>query len=424
MGEHSKYSASGFEAMRSCPGKLFMEKGLPDKPGPAAAAGTAKHRVLEQLLTPGNLNPGGVCLTLPHSTNIDGFEVETTEDHIEELRQVAENIRGMSMDGAVYPEQRVNYARYLGVPKEEAWGTLDAATLPRPRALAVHDLKTGYRAVDPLCDQMKLYALGGIDLFSLTDGPFDEVDLVIHQPAISSKPIVATLTVKELQDWAATIGQDAVEAEQEAHRAAYSGQEGWGEKHLNPGKACDYCRAKTTCQALRNDVIKTTFSVVPATAEDFAPVKTSAEHVKVADNDWLDAVLLKADMIESFVTAVRAEAFARMSNGVKFRSHKLVQGKRGNRAWKDKAAAEKKLREQFRLPIDKAYDLKLISPTTAEKLHKDGTIGPRQWLELQEMYEQADGKPSVALATDKRPALDIRPIAESFPILPDNSDLV
>ena len=71
----------------------------------------------------------------------------------------------------------------------------------------------------------------------------------------------------------------------------------------------------------------------------------------------------------------------------------------------------------MRLKVEEMFDLKLISPTTAEKLAKAGTIGPRQWKKLQEQYAQSQGKPSVAPASDKRPALTVAATADDFALI-------
>jgi len=57
------------------------------------------------------------------------------------------------------------------------------------------------------------------------------------------------------------------------------------------------------------------------------------------------------------------------------------------------------------------YDFSLISPTSAEKLLK---AKPKRWSKAQELITQADGKPSVAPESDKRPALVITPAADDF----------
>ncbi|MNV60229.1 hypothetical protein D3C71_1526840 [compost metagenome] len=69
----------------------------------------------------------------------------------------------------------------------------------------------------------------------------------------------------------------------------------------------------------------------------------------------------------------------------------------------------------MRLKVDQMYDFKLISPTTAEKVLKEAN--PRKWNKLQPLIGRSDGKPSVAPASDKRPALSMA-IAEQFEELP------
>jgi tRNA pseudouridine-54 N-methylase len=89
---------------------------------------------------------------------------------------------------------------------------------------------------------------------------------------------------------------------------------------------------------------------------------------------------------------------------------KLVQGKQGHRKWADPAAAEA-LFKSMRLRQDEMYDLALISPTTAEKVLK---TSPKRWERVQPHIVRAEGKPSVAPATDKRPALAVQSVADDF----------
>jgi hypothetical protein len=129
----------------------------------------------------------------------------------------------------------------------------------------------------------------------------------------------------------------------------------------------------------------------------------------------------KADLIEGFITAVRAEVERRLLSGTTLQGWKLVRGKQGNRAWGDPKAAEKLLREVFRLKIKDAYDLKLISPTSAEKLAKSGVIGPRQWPKAEALVVRAEGKAHVAPENDRRPALDVTPASADFqPVVEDD----
>ncbi|MNY33805.1 hypothetical protein D3C86_1681020 [compost metagenome] len=120
-------------------------------------------------------------------------------------------------------------------------------------------------------------------------------------------------------------------------------------------------------------------------------------------------------MIEGFAKAVRAEVERRLLAG-KFTDarYKLVEGRQGARSWTSYEQAEAALKA-MRLKVDQMYDFKLISPTTAEKVLKEAN--PRKWNKLQPLISRSDGKPSVAPASDKRPALSMA-IAEQFEDLP------
>ena len=106
-----------------------------------------------------------------------------------------------------------------------------------------------------------------------------------------------------------------------------------------------------------------------------------------------------------------------MLSGSEVPGYKLVAGKKGNRQWSDAKLAEETLK-MMRLKESEMYDFKLISPTTADKLAKIGTIGIRQWPKLQELITQKTGSPHVAPVTDSRPALMAKPVADEFEALP------
>jgi hypothetical protein len=410
-GSHSLYSASRFEADMLCPGRRVMETGLPDRSSRYADEGTAAHEVLSLVLT--ERQPAAAYVGRLIDT--DSGPVEVTAEMAEAVQTAADNIDVIVGDGMLLSEQRVCYADALGVAADLAWGTSDVIAA-RGDELQVHDYKHG-QGVEVLADdnvQMKLYALGALAAINDTLGPFTTVRLVIHQPRIRQAPSEWTLTVEELETWGRGAARSAVCSMQNARQGeGYTATE-WQQTFLRPGeKQCKFCRAKATCPALRAAVADTALAHDAATPEEFneADLLTPVAH---SDAAWLSASLAKADLIEDWCKAVRAEAERRLLAGESVPGFKVVQGKRGNRQWSDPKAAELLLRETFRLPVEKAFDLKLISPTTAEKLHKAGDIGPRQWPKAQTLIVQSDGKPHVAPATDPRPALDIRPVADEF----------
>lgn len=128
-------------------------------------------------------------------------------------------------------------------------------------------------------------------------------------------------------------------------------------------------------------------------------------------------------LIEDWCKAVRAETERQLLAGDEVPGFKLVLGKAGARAWKDAEEAEKQLKT-MRLKVEEMYDLKLISPTSAEKLAKAKVLGPRQWTKLQPLIGRSDPKPSVAPAADKRDAYVPAPVADDFqPVADEAADL-
>jgi hypothetical protein len=134
---------------------------------------------------------------------------------------------------------------------------------------------------------------------------------------------------------------------------------------------------------------------------------------ETANDADLGRVMTNAPLIEAWVKAVRAEVERRLLAGESVRGYKLVQGKRGNRAWGDPAVAEDALKK-MRIKHDQMYNYSLASPTNIEWVFKQGDLGPRQWAKVQELITQAEGRPSVAPNSDKRPALVTSAAASDF----------
>jgi Protein of unknown function (DUF2800) len=412
---HSSYSASGFEAAMLCPGKPVMEKGKPNRSSIYAATGTVAHMLLEFALRDGTEPPA----YLGRIFQVEGFDIEVDEDMVDAVETALGNIREMAGGAAIMPEQQVNYSRYLQVGRDEAWGTADAI-VPRGDELQVHDYKNGSGVVVEADEnpQMMLYGLGALEAVNDLLGPFKTVRLVIHQPNVKSAPSEWSCTVAELEHWALTKAGDAVDKRRLAADAADIGD------YLNPGeKQCKFCRAKATCPALRTEVAKVVFTdATVATPEEFAAAQVHGKEELTSDgSDWLAASMKKADLIEDWVKAVRAEVEHRLLDGQEVPGYKVVEGKLGHRKWTDPAAVEAELKT-MRLKEAEMYDFKLISPTTAEKLAKAKVIGPRQWPKLKTMYSQTKGKPHVAPATDSRPALVLTPAVDDFSDVSSVSD--
>lgn len=143
------------------------------------------------------------------------------------------------------------------------------------------------------------------------------------------------------------------------------------------------------------------------------------DRVGKLDDDHLTICMDAVDLVEGWCKAVRAETERRMLAGTPVPGWKLVTGKAGARSWADEEEAKKVLKS-MRLRDDVMYDWSVISPTTAEKLAAAGTIGKKQWNKLQQHICRSSGKPSVAPAADKRPALVIGKVEDEFSALGDD----
>ena len=406
---HSAYSASGFEATMLCPGKPVMEAGKPNTSTIYAATGTAAHTLLEYNLRDGREPAAFLGRIFP----VEGFDIEVDEDMVEAVGTAIRNIKEIAGDGMILSEQRVNYADAIGVAKDEAWGTADVI-VARGEELQVHDYKNGRKVVDAERNpQMMLYGLGALEAVDDLLGPFKTVRLVIHQPNVKEAPSEWACTVEELRKWAAGPAWDAVEQRQAAGEEFGGLSQYWTETYLKPGeRQCMFCKAKATCPALRAEVAQTVFDVAPADAIEFADVGEPVDIPKL-EHDELQACMDKADLIEDWIKAVRAEVERRLLAGEPVPGYKIVQGKMGHRKWSSAEAAEAAMKS-MRIKLEDMYDFKLISPTSAEKLAKAKTIGPRQWPTLKELITQSQGKPHVAPESDSRPALTLTPVADDF----------
>jgi hypothetical protein len=405
MTAHSKFSASAAKRWMSCPGSMVLSAGLPDSSSKYAEEGTRAHTLLEWYLKPGSPTPP--------------FEISSDMD--EAVNIALNSIKEMTAEAdLVLAETRVNYANYLGVPEQDGFGTSDVIAI-NGTELLVGDYKHGRGGeVDAeRNEQMMLYGLGALNAYEDV-ADIETVRLVIFQPRIKSAPSEWTISVADLKAWGRSTARSAAAsvlvAESDPPINPDQARE-WESTFLRPGEdQCRFCKAKATCPALRAAVAETVSGNVPATPEEFDVVTQPVQLLALFDDPaaWLAAAMSKADLIEDWLKAVRAEVERRLLAGQAVPGYKLVQGKQGNRAWADKAQAEELLRKVFRLPVEKAYDLSLISPTSAEKLAKAGDIGERQWKKAEALITRSPGKPSVAPLSDKREALVVGPVADEF----------
>ncbi len=399
---HARLSPSGAHRWMACPGSLKMEEPFSDTSSVYADEGTAAHQLMEWCLTSGQDASAyaGRLIEIEES----GRKFEVDEDMVLGVQGYCDYVRGLGGDMLV--EQVVDLSPILAQP--DAYGTADTIVIVDD-TLHVIDLKYGRNYVAAEDNkQLMLYGLGALDLASLAYD-IKRVVLTIYQPKVSMEPSTYDMPVEDLLEF-------ATEAKIGAAHAVYQ-LNGGRKPELNPGASqCQWCKAKAVCPALAAET--TAVVTTAASVDDFADLTTETLPAALAEvpSDVLAEALTKVDLMEMFCLAVRAETERRLVAGVEVPGFKLVEGKRGHRKWVNPEEAELQLRS-MRLKVEEMFELKLISPTTAEKLAKAGTIGPRQWKKLQEQYAQSQGKPSVAPASDKRPALTVAATADDFALI-------
>lgn len=406
MGEHSLLSASAAERWATCPASVLLGADFPDTSSEAADEGTAAHMVAEMCLRNNDNAEAyeGRRIEVGHRTFEVGQEmIEAVNTYI----RLIDTLQGS--DGTLLIEQRVNYATALGVEEEHAFGTSDSIIL-RGNHMYIVDLKYGANPRNLVYadgKQLKLYAAGALDQFDL-DGEITGVTLVICQPRCNHIHEY-TLSVLELLAEVDELTGPARRALDIMEAGAYSHAD------IVPStKGCQWCKAKRTCEGYRHFVSETVGSEkVEADLE--AMVDLDAEIVGVAPGDTLEPPPPETlDLIDQWVKEQRAWAAERLLAGETLRHWKLIEGKEGNRAWSDKEEAEQALKT-FRLKVEEMYDLSLISPTTAEKLHKAGRIGKLQWAKAQKMIVRSAAKPVPASINSKKPAVVITPAVDEMP---------
>ena len=427
-GKHALLSPSGAERWMVCPGSVMLSRGLPDSSSVHADEGTAAHELAAYCLGGGYraANSRGhklfVCSSkitgndcvLWDAVDLTLFAIRNNftigDEMVTNVQAYVDFVYSLVDDGQLFVEQSTSIEHLTG--EEGAEGTSDAVILT-PRAIKVVDLKygQGVRKEAKNNPQLMMYALAAYEEHSVLED-FEEVHLYISQPRLDHisghKMSIADLLA---------FGEEVKKAAALATAYMKGDPIPEGAIAFTPGETqCRFCKASGYCDAQDKFVQ----AAVDMDFEDLVELDR-ATGMPLPVPDDLEALNLRmnvVDFLDMYAKAVRAKVEAKLFEGATFTDWKLVQGKKGNRAWANPEEVEAMLKKMKIKEVD-MYDFKLISPTSAEKLHKAGTIGPRQWPKVQEAITQVDGKPSVQRMSDKRPALVITKDEDDFDNLED-----
>ncbi len=395
---HAILSPSGADRWMTCLGSTALCVNLPDTTSSYAEEGTDHHVVaaycleekVDALELVGRPMPSGAPLTEENAKFVQQY-VDFVRSHKDE-------------HGILLAEEEVPISHLTGEPLPNGKGTSDAVILRGDRELFIGDLKYGRGvSVSPVQNrQMMIYALGVIEKHQVHED-YDTVRLAISQPrnggnsdwVISMADLLAF--GEEVKRTAAQIAFIHPETQTFTLRQGLP---------LTPSeKACQFCKAKAQCPALKDLVVSTMVEGFECVTEKdlaktgIASPEQLAAPAAQSTADRLGHEMKIADFAELWIKAKRAEVEAELLAGRPVTGFKLVQGKKGNRKWMDEAAVEEMMKK-FRLKRDEMYDFSLISPTAAEKLLAEQS--PKRWEQLKGLYAQAEGGIHVAPESDKR----------------------
>lgn len=358
---HAILSPSGAYRWMTCPGSAVLEPKYEDEESEYAKEGTLAHKHGSLFLEKGSFGP------------------KITREMSRYVRDYVTYVLDESKGHDLLVEQKMDIAWLTS--EEGAKGTSDAVVISADgRKLTVIDLKygVGVKVFVHKNPQLMIYALAAYQQFGLM-GEFDTVKMVIHQPRLEHVD-EWEIPLADLLAFEAEVRAAVAEVEKARKSNSLDG-------FLHPGEHCKFCRA-APCAALDNMVAKETLV-------DFDNME---EQELIAPVD-LSKALAKVDLIEVWCKGVRAKVEAKLLAGELVQGFKLVEGRKGNRAWVDEAVVEKALKKL--LPEEDVFKIDVITPAAAEKLLKKKK--PDDWATIEKMSKRAPGKPSVAPSTDPRP---------------------
>lgn len=362
--EHAVLSASSANRWLHCPPSVRLSEGYMDKASVFAMEGTSAHELCEYKLR----SALGMEAKNPIE-NLDFYNTEMeecAEGYATYILELVEKAKETCSDPVVMVEQRVDFSRYV----PEGFGTADCIIIA-DETLNIVDYKHG-KGVEVSAEnnpQMKLYALGALELFDcLYD--ISKVQITIFQPRLSNVSVFV-MDKADLLNWA----NDELTAKAEL---AFEGK---GE--LCCGEWCKFCKAKSNCKERAR---------VNMEMAQYEFRKSSL----LTDEEVVD-ILSKVDELTSWASDVKNFALEQAVRGKQWPGWKVVEGW-SNRKYTDEGAVAQVVKNAGYNP----YDEKIMGITNMTKM-----LGKEKFNELLgDFVERPQGKPTLVTEDDKRPEMN------------------
>jgi hypothetical protein len=299
-----------------------------------------------------------------YKKDMDGY-VENYTHYVIEALNVSKKENGHS---ELFVEQKLDFSEFA----PDGFGTGDASIVS-DGFLEIIDLKygRGLKVEAQNNSQLKLYALGALNAFSLLYD-IHTVRLTIVQPRRDSISI-SELSVSDLLDW----GNKVVKP------AALKAFDGVGT--VKAGTWCRWCAVKASCPAL--------------TSESLRLAKLDFSQPELLSDDEILEGYNQIAMVNIWLKAVQDHVFTKALQGKKWDGLKLVAG-RSNRKWLDEDSVfDALLKEGFTPDQIGQYKMnglgKIANLMSVDKFEK--SIG--------HLVIKPEGKPTLVPNTDRRTEL-------------------
>mgnify|MGYP000017167236 FL=1 len=364
MAKHAVLSASSSERWLNCPPSARLCEAYEDKGSDYAAEGTDAHTLCEFRLKQ--------ALGIPVEDPIENLSwyneemEECAQGYAVYVVELLETAKQTCTDPVVMIEQRVDFSRWV----KEGFGTADCIVIA-DGIMNICDYKHG-KGVEVSAvgnPQMRLYALGALEIF---DDIYDieEIRMTIYQPR-KGNISVDGMAKADLLRWADTELYEKAEM-------AYTGQ-----GDFCCGEWCRFCKARAECRE------RAEANIELARYDFQAPA--------LLDDSEIAEILGKVDALTAWASDVKEFALQQAINGKEWTGWKLVEG-RSNR----KYTSESTVAATVEAADFDPYERKVLGVTAMQKL-----LGKSRFEELLAPYiEKPQGKPTLVLESDKRPAMN------------------
>ena len=365
---HALLSASSSERWLNCPPSAVASEAYPNPDTEFTREGTLAHEVAEIYARREATEPYSKFLkALDSLEGVTGEMEECAQAYSDYIEEQTKSDRAV-----VLLEQKVDFSPWV----PDGFGTCDCIII-QDDTLTIIDYKYGVGVPVSAKDnpQMKLYALGALNDYGFAYD-VSKVEMHIFQPRINNIS-ADSITVEELETWATKVVKPTAE------KAAK------GKGNYKPGGHCKFCPHAGRCRALTK------------TCTEYVETHSLRVAVPVLAPHEVAEVLQMEPLISLWLKRVKDQAMTTMLNGDNVPGWKIVEGKQGNRKWKDELEVAKALEAAGYSQAD-ITETKLLSPAAMDKALGKKTVAEL----LADHIDRAQGAPVLAPETDKRPTYD------------------